>query len=112
MGGPGAPQGGLPQLNKPQKKKAPPKLLDDNNGKNKLKFGVNKLYQLYCMVRDFSKNFLWMCSCFGLMFLFPMALEHMSEQNRIMMKIQMQMQGGMDMMGPPQGGNQVQMRPY
>ena len=82
------------------KKSELPKILDDNNGKNKAKLMVNKGYQLYYIVTSFVKKGLWFGSCMTLMFLFPMVIEYMGEQNKILMKIQMQMAstgGGMDM---------------
>ena len=99
----GMPQGG-PEPLKLQKKKPKvlPKLLDDKNGKYLPYLFINRGYQFYILCRDWTKSGLWMLSCFGLMFMFPMALEYMGEQNRILMKLQMQMTAG-DMMGPPGG---------
>ena len=87
----GAPPGGpaLPQMNlgKKKAKKELPKIIDDNNGKNILKSGINKMYQLYFITTSFMKSFAWWASCMSFMYLFPMAIEYMSEQNRIMAKI-------------------------
>ena len=69
------------------KKSELPKIVDDNNGKNILKLAVNRSYQLYYIVTKFCKNIMWFGSCFSFMYLLPMAMEYMQEQNRIMMKI-------------------------
>ena len=90
----GPPGGGAPPLpqmtlgkGKGKAKKELPKIIDDNNGKNILKAGVNKMYQLYYITTNFCKSVLWFGSCMSFMYLFPMAIEYMQEQNRIMMKI-------------------------
>ena len=89
----GPPPGGppLPQMSlgkgKNKAKKVLPKIIDDNNGKNILKVGINKIYQLYFMTTNMLKSFAWFGSCISFMYLFPMAIEYMSEQNRIMAKI-------------------------
>uniref|UniRef100_A0A7S3ITN9 Uncharacterized protein n=1 Tax=Strombidium inclinatum TaxID=197538 RepID=A0A7S3ITN9_9SPIT len=71
---------------------------------------VNKVYQLYFMVKTFCTNTLWFGSFIALLYLFPIGLEYMQEQNRILMKLQMQMSGGGDMMGG--GQPEMQMRPF
>jgi hypothetical protein len=43
------------------------------------------------IVCGFSKKILWVGSCFAFMYLMPQFLEIMSEQSKILMKIQMQM---------------------
>ena len=89
----GGPPGGAPpvpqmELGKGKGKvKELPKLFDDNNGKHLVKSVLNKGYQLYFIVKSFCLKLLWFGSCMGLMFLFPMGIEYMSEQNRILMKI-------------------------
>ena len=62
------------------------------------------------IVCGFSKKILWVGSCLAFMYLMPNFLEIMSEQQKILMKIQMQMMvensvGGGEMGGP-------QMRPF
>ena len=81
------------------------KIVDDNNGKILWKKSINIMWHYYTIGRDYTKRTLWFFSCLGVMYGFPMALEYMSESNRIMMKIMNSMQaGGADMMmGPPPG---------
>ena len=87
-GPPGVPPMPQMQLGKGKKgKKELPKLIDDNNGKNLLKLAVNRGYQLYYIVTNFCKSAMWFTTCFSFMYLLPMAIEYMQEQNRIMMKI-------------------------
>ena len=66
------------------KKSDLPKIIDDNNGKNKMKLMVNRGYQLYYIVSSFCKKGLWFMSCLTFMYLFPVALEYMHEQNMTM----------------------------
>ena len=70
-----------------KKTTAIPKLLNDKGGKNYLYAFINRGYSLYFIVNNFCRKALWVGSCFALMYLFPIGLEYMSEQNRILMKI-------------------------
>ena len=63
------------------------KIIDDNNGKILWKKSINIMWHYYTIGRDYTKRTLWFMSCLGVMYGFPMALEYMSESNRIMMKI-------------------------
>ena len=112
--GPGGMPGGAPPMeplslgqNKGKKTNAIPKLIDDSIHPTLLKSIVNKSYQLFFITRSFCKKIMWFGSCFGLMFMFPMMIEYMSEQTRILAKLQMQM--GDSMMGQPEP---PQMRPF
>ena len=117
MGGPEGMSGMPPmQHNLGQKKGGPkntlPKLFADVPGK-KLPFWkifINKGYGLFFIVTDFCKKVLWFGSCIGLMYLFPMMIEYMGEQNRILMKLQMQMMNS-DMVGGPPSNN-IEVRPF
>ena len=84
MGGMGG-MPGMPQ-EQPKPKADPnkvPKLMDPQSQKNKgmrlIASAVNAVYAVFFITRKFSKNILWVGSCFGLMFLFPMMLEYTAE---------------------------------
>ena len=79
---------------KKPKKSTLPNLLDDNNGTHTGKLVVNKFYHVYYLIRKYVKNTAWFFSCIGFMYLLPMGVEYMNEQNKIMMKIQMSMVSG------------------
>ena len=81
-GGPGGPGGPA----KP-KKEVIPKLLNDNNGKNKVFLMVNQGYKLFWIVRNFMNKTLFFSAWFGLMFMFPMALCYSEEQQKILIKL-------------------------
>ena len=71
------------------KKNELPKLVDDSNKKNPkglniIYKAINRGYWLFFIVRNFCKKIMWFTSCFGLMYFFPIALEYMGEQNRIL----------------------------
>ena len=100
MSGSSAPQMQLGK--KKTKKQELPKLIDDNNGKIMWRVMINRSYQLYYIINNFFKKMLWFGSCLSLMYFFPMAIEYMGEQNRILAKISMQMSG--EMGGPMMGG--------
>ena len=116
MGGPEGMAPGMPMQHnlgqkKGTKKSSLPKIYEEVPGV-KLPFWkiiINRGYGLYFIVTDFCKKVLWFGSCIGLMYLFPMMLEYMGEQNRILMKLQMQMMNS-DMMGPP--SNNIEVRPF
>ena len=85
------------------KKNELPKIISEGKGL----YGVvskvaNTFYQLFFITRKFCKTFLWGSSFFILMFVFPMGLEYMSEQNRIYAKLMMSMND----MQPGAGGGQ------
>ena len=89
-GGPGGPGG--PEMDpvgqKRSKKATIPKLIEETATNNKigkmLLQTVNRGYALFYIVRKFCKSSLWMLSCFGLMFMFPMMIEYTNEQNKIL----------------------------
>ena len=91
-GGPGGP-GGAQKPSKPQI----PKLLDDNNGKNKLCLMVNNGYKLFWIVRNFVNKSLFFGAWVTVLFMFPMGFCYYEEQLKIMMKLQANMigEGGM-----------------
>ena len=70
---------------------------------------INRCYGTYFVITSWTKKVLWFCSCMGLMFVFPMAIEYMGEQNRILMKLTSQMGEGGGMGG---GQPQMEMRPF
>ena len=118
FGGPGGPPGGAPGMPQMQlgKKKAKAGLPTLVNEKGTFLMGrkiINKFYQVYYITKTFCGQLLWFGSCLGLMFLFPFALEQMSEQQKLMYKIQLDMAGtgALDQMG---GGQQppVEVRPF
>ena len=85
FGGGGMPPGGPGGMGGPggapaPKKERIPKLLNDNNGKNKLFMLVNNGYKLFWIVRNFVNKSLFFGAWFGIMFLFPMALCYSEEQ--------------------------------
>ena len=99
------------------KKSELPKLVDDCNKKNSkglnIIYGfINRGYQLYFIVSNFCKRIMWWGSCVSLMYMFPMAIEYMSEQNRILQKIQMEMAASGDLMSPGADQGQPAMRPF
>ena len=57
---------------------------------------INMGYGLFMIVKDFTYKILWVGSCVSLMFLMPMAFELFNEQQKVMLKIQMnEMMSGM-----------------
>ena len=84
------------------------KLIQNDKG-NVLYRLINRGYTFFMIVSGFSKKILWFGSCFALMFLMPMGLEVLAEQQRILMKIQMSQ---MMEAGPPDMGPAPQMRPF
>ena len=48
---------------------------------------INHMYHLYQITTMFAKKTLWVFSVLGLMYGFPMMIEYMGEQNKIIMKI-------------------------
>ena len=77
---------------------------------------INKVYQLYYITKNFSFQLLWFGSCFALMFGFPFLMEQMSEQQKLIYKIQLDMAstGALDgaMGGAGGGANDIQIRPF
>ena len=68
-------------------------------------------YTLFMIVKDFSGKFLWFGSCIGLMYIFPMSFEMFNEQQKILMKIQMnEMMAGMG--GGDAGPEPAIVRPF
>ena len=88
----GAPGGGPGGAQAPQKPQIP-KLVNDNNGKNKLFLMVNHGYKLFWIVRNFVNKGLFFGAWFSVLIIFPMALCYSEEQQRIMMKLQASMVG-------------------
>merc|ERR1712086_807399 len=86
----GMPGGGFPGgpggAAKP-KKEVIPKLLNDNNGKNKMFLMVNHGYKLFWIVRNFMNKGLFFGAWMSIMFIFPMALCYSEEQQKILMKL-------------------------
>ena len=62
------------------------KLIKNDKG-NFLYRMINGGYSMFMIVKDFTFRFLWIGSCVGLMFLFPMSFEMFNEQQKILMKI-------------------------
>jgi hypothetical protein len=61
-------------------------------------------YGMFMIVKEFTGKIMWVGSCSMLMFMLPMAFEIFNEQQKVMLKIQMnEMMSGMDA-GPQQGG--------
>ena len=99
---------------KRNKKVTIPKLIETetNNKIGKMMFNtINRGYALFFIVRKFCKSTLWVMSCFGLMFLFPMMIEYTNEQTKILEKIRANM-GDSLMGGPGAGPPQGEMRPF
>ena len=77
-----------------------PTIVDDDNGKKKFKKIVNKFYQFFYVIRSGVKNIGWFLSCMSFMYLLPMGVEYLNEQNKIMAKIQSSMGDGPPGMPP------------
>ena len=60
-------------------KKEGPKLLDDNNGKFKFYWMINRFYGIWFKAKSYCMSSLWYISCLGLMWAFPVAIENMLE---------------------------------
>ena len=72
------------------KKAGLPNLMEGGKGVKGLLVGVaNTFYKIFFITRKFCKSILWGSSFFILMFIFPMGIEYMSEQNRMYAKIMM-----------------------
>jgi hypothetical protein len=62
---------------------------------------INRGYTFFMIVSTFTKKIMWFGASFALMYLLPMGIEVLAEQNKILMKIQMsQMMEGGPMGGP------------
>ena len=71
-----------------KKKKESPKLIDDNNGQFKFYWMVNRFYGIWFKTKSYALSSLWYISCLGLMWAFPVAIENMLEQRRVLEKLQ------------------------
>ena len=83
----GPPPGAMTLGAKKKKTSTLPNIVDDDNGKKKMKFIINKFYHIFYVVRNGAKSFGWFLSCMSFMYLLPMGVEYMNEQNKIMAKI-------------------------
>ena len=99
----GAPPGAMtlgPQGGK-KKKSNLPNIIDDAGGKNKFRRVINNVYKFFYLIRAGSKNVGWFLSCISFMYLLPMGVEYMNEQNKIMAKITASMGDAGPSMLPP-----------
>ena len=80
------------------------KLIKDDKG-NILYRLINMGYGMFMIVKEFTGKILWVGSCSMLMFMIPMAFEIFKEQQKVMMKIQMnEMMSGMTEQASQGGG--------
>ena len=79
--------GGPPQ-GAGKKKKEQPKLIDDNNGQFKFYWMINRFYGIWFKAKSYCLSSMWYISCLGLMWAFPVAIENMMEQRRVLEKLQ------------------------
>ena len=75
----GPPPGAMTLGAKKKKVSTLPNLIDDDNGKMKMRKIVNKFYHVFYVCRAGFKSVGWFFSCMSFMYLLPMGVEYMAE---------------------------------